>query len=84
LGWSLLWRDQLEKDGYLAGTHGYDPRYRDMHAIFYAQGPAFKEGFVHPTFENVHVYSLIAHLLDLQPAPTDGNLEAVQAMLRRH
>jgi len=26
------------------GNHGYDNYHRDMHGIFYAMGPAFKQG----------------------------------------
>jgi hypothetical protein len=62
--------------------HGYDNINTDMHAIFYASGPDFKSGFVHPPFMNTDIYSIFAHLLDLQPAVTDGSLENVRSMLR--
>lgn len=48
--WSIVLRKDLENDDYFGGTHGYDPGNKDMHAIFYACGPAFKKGYVHPTF----------------------------------
>ena len=35
-----------------------------------------------PAFANVHVYALLAHLLRLRPAVTDGSLDSVSAMLR--
>jgi predicted AlkP superfamily pyrophosphatase or phosphodiesterase len=63
------------------GGHGYDNRNPDMHAIFYATGPDFQNGMIQPTFENVDIYPLIAHILDLEPAPTDGNFERVNGML---
>ncbi len=66
---------------YSLGMHGYDPDNRDMHGIFYAMGPSFKKGFVQPTFENVNIYSLLARLLKVQPAKTDGNLNLVKGML---
>jgi predicted AlkP superfamily pyrophosphatase or phosphodiesterase len=66
------------------GTHGYDPDNQDMHAIFYAAGPSFKTGFVQPTFENVNIYELLAKLLNIKPAKTDGNLNAVKGMLRNN
>jgi hypothetical protein len=33
-------------------------------------------------FQNVHVYSLMTHLLGLTPARTSGSLDSVRAMLR--
>ena len=78
-GWSVVtsWRNRVGK-----GNHGYDNDFKDMHAIFYAAGPAFKKGFVHPTFENVNIYPLIANIMKLQPAPTDGKLRNVFTMLK--
>ncbi len=64
------------------GTHGYDPQNPDMHAIFYATGPAFRRGYLQPAFENVNLYSLLAHLLKIEPAQTDGSLEPVRGMLK--
>lgn len=78
--WSITLNKPKKK--FTGGTHGYDPANTDMHAIFYADGPAFKIGYVHPAFSNVHVYSLLAKLLGIEPAPTDGNIEAVRDMLK--
>ena len=49
-----------------------------MHSIFYAEGPAFRQDYVTPSFSNVEVYGIIAHILDLEPATTDGNLDNVR------
>ncbi len=65
-----------------SGTHGYDPDNRDMHGIFYAVGPSFKKGYVQPTFENVNIYELLAKLLEIRPAKTDGNLNVLKGMLK--
>ncbi len=81
-GWSIGWRKNEVPSGYVGGAHGYDPKYKDMHAIFYAQGPAFKHGYVHPTVENVNIYPLLAKILNLKPAETDGKLENVSRMLK--
>ena len=54
-----------------------------MQAIFVAYGPAFKKGAVVEPFSNIHVYSLLTHILELEPAPNDGNLEAVLHLLAR-
>ncbi|NBQ42830.1 MAG: hypothetical protein EBU23_10040 [Mycobacteriaceae bacterium] len=50
--------------------------------IFVASGPAFKSGVVVPPFQNVHVYSLIAKLLGVTPAKTDGSVDSVRVLLR--
>lgn len=71
-----------DPSGYTGGAHGYDNSNSDMHHIFYAVGPDFKKGTLHPPFENVDIYPLIAHILGLEPAETDGNLEDVEGMLR--
>ena len=35
-----------------------------------------------PPFQNVHVYALLADLLGLTPARTDGSLDSVRTLLR--
>jgi len=77
------WRVKVARDEREGsyGDHGYDNYNTDMHAIFYATGPAFKEGHVHPTFNNVDLYPLFAHILKLQPAEVDGDFNSVKGML---
>lgn len=65
-----------------AATHGYDPVNREMHALFLARGPAFRQGTEIPAFESIHLYELMSHLLGLQPALNDGSLDSVRVMLR--
>jgi len=78
-GWTITtsWKFNV-----VPGMHGYDHDFKDMHAIFYAAGPAFKKGFVHPTFENVNIYPLIAEILTLTPVETDGDIANVKSMLK--
>ncbi len=71
-----------DPSGYTGGSHGYDNNNSDMHHIFYAEGPAFKSGYVHPPFENVDIYPLIAEILGLDPAPVDGRLDDVIGMVK--
>ena len=76
------WSVVLKKDKKVGkGAHGFDNDNKDMHAIFYACGPAFKKNYVSPTFENVDIYPLISHILGLKPAKTDGHFENVEGML---
>jgi alkaline phosphatase D len=73
--WSIgTWTDPA---GYAGGAHGYDNMFTDMHTIFMAEGPAFRQGYTTSAFENVEVYGIIAHILGLDPAETDGNLDHV-------
>ena len=69
------------KSDFAGGTHGYDILNTDIHAVFYAVGPDFKQGYIQPAFQNIHIYSLLAHLLGLVPAKNDGDLKYVIDML---
>ena len=79
-GWGVSLKERNR--GYSLGTHGYDPHNKDMQAIFYAMGPAFKSGYTFGSFENVNIYPLLAEIIKLEPAKTDGNIELVRAMLQ--
>ncbi len=81
-GWSVDWS---WKKGHGRGTHGYDIRDTDVHAIFYAEGPDIRKNYIKPSFSNIHVYPLMAKLLQLQPAVCDGTLDSVSDILiNRH
>ncbi len=59
-------------------THGYDPiKYKDMHAIFYAQGPQIKNGKV-KSFANVDIYPFIKNILGL---PHDNKIDGSEKTL---
>jgi len=70
------------KKEFTGGTHGYDIHDTDIHAIFYAAGPAFKQNYIQPAFQNIHIYPLLAYLLGIKPAKTDGDLQQVINMLK--
>ena len=82
-GWSISTRDYYnnQPEAYTGGTHGYDPVFLSMHGLFLAYGPAFKDGLIVPSFQNIHIYELIANVLSIEPAVTDGSLDSVSAML---
>jgi predicted AlkP superfamily pyrophosphatase or phosphodiesterase len=66
-------------------THGFDPAMPEMHATFYAWGPAFKQGFKMPGFENINIFPLITKILSLQnPTPVDGKTEVLEKVLRTY
>ena len=65
-----------------AATHGYDNFAPEMEAIFYAAGPSFKQNVELPVMANVNLYLIIARLLDLQPAPNDGDSLVISTLFR--
>ena len=77
------WRKSNDEPERIRGAHGYDNRYESMRAVFVAHGSAFKSGYVAEPFVNVEVYNIMCEILGLQPAPNDGNLQTVKAMLKR-
>jgi len=77
--YSLGYKGYKTEEG---GAHGYDNQNSDMHAIFYATGPALKKGYIAPSFENINLYPLMAFLLGIKPAGTDGKLENVSGILK--
>ena len=87
-GWFILSKkyfgvDELNLKFLQGGAHGYDNELRSMHAIFLADGPAFKDGYSRPILENIHIYSLIAEILGLTPNDKiDGSLEKVRDVLK--
>lgn len=67
--------------GLLNGMHGWDPAWHRMHGVFIAHGPAFVPGDRLPAVRSVDLYSLMARLMDVPPADTDGSLAAFALML---
>ena len=62
------------------GTHGFDAsKVKDMHGIFYAVGPNFKNSYSIPPFENIHIYPMLAEILQLKydSSSIDGKIEVV-------
>ncbi len=82
-GWSITTHDDFRShpEKFLGGGHGYDNRYASMAGIFIARGPAFKSGLTVEPFENIHIYNLLAAILELSPAPNDGDFARVQGLL---
>jgi len=56
------------------GSHGYDPALPSMRALFIARGPSFRRGVQLPAFDNVDVYPLLARLVGIAPAASDGDI----------
>jgi len=85
-GWTIYrTREYMEENlSRLRGaTHGYDPAALSMRALFVAHGPAFRENVKIEPFENIHLYALMAHILELDPAETDGSLDVLSPILKK-
>jgi predicted AlkP superfamily pyrophosphatase or phosphodiesterase len=82
-GWTITTHSILGAFGYFnRGAHGYDPQLTSMQAIFIAHGPAFANNLIVEPFQNVEIYNLICYALGLKPAPNDGDLNNVRAVLK--
>jgi predicted AlkP superfamily pyrophosphatase or phosphodiesterase len=83
-GWRITRRKDLTSLWRLpaGGAHGYDPELASMHGVLLARGPSFRRGAVVDSFENVHLYELLAAVLGVEPAPNDGSLDVVRHLLR--
>ncbi|MBS1661404.1 MAG: alkaline phosphatase family protein [Bacteroidetes bacterium] len=67
----------------IPGMHGFDNKLVDMHATFYAWGPAFKEHVKIGEFENVNVYPMIAQILGLKVGDViDGSPKVLEGILK--
>ncbi len=85
-GWTIFrTREDAEQwsPRLMGGMHGYDPRLASQRGLFLAHGPSFRPGTILPSFTNVDVYPLVAHLLGLVPADVDGSLESTRDALRK-
>lgn len=65
------------------GVHGYDPDADDsMMGIFFAAGPNIAKGRTLPPFRNIHIYPLIAQLLNLPLPEIDGDPKVLEGIVR--
>ena len=67
---------------YPSGAHGFDNANIKMDALFIAHGPAFKNKFTMGRIENIHLYEVMAKILNVHPAPNDGDFNTVKEMLK--
>lgn len=67
----------------IRGDHGYSNSIKDMYPFFIARGPAFKENFTTAPFELIDIYPLICNILGIDPAPNNGSLNRVEALLKQ-
>ena len=83
-GWSISDRDYFDENPYsfTGGTHGYDPINKSMHGIFIASGPELKRGLTIDSFSSIHIYEVIAHILDIDTPENDASFDSISVMLK--
>ncbi|NOX19081.1 MAG: alkaline phosphatase family protein [Chlorobi bacterium] len=85
LGWSLVNQKFFNEmaDSGDKGNHGYDNNQIDMHGIFIAAGPAFKNGYKTGTVWNIDIYPLLCKIFNIYPRSNiDGRLERIEFILK--
>ena len=85
LGWSVVVNKDLErmKPDWFKGNHGYDNNQLDMHGVFVAAGPRFKNNFKTGTINCLDVYPLLCKIFNVIPnSNIDGRLERIEFILK--
>jgi len=85
LGWSIVDNQSLESmiKSEDKGNHGYEKENLDMHGLFIANGPAFKNDFRTGTIWNIDIYPLLCKIFNIKSNPSiDGKLERVEFLLK--
>ena len=83
-GWTIYKRRQdfeAGKESFRAGVHGHKDSQSAQESVFLARGPAFRNAIKSEAFDNIHVYELLAYLLEIEPAPNDGSFEAIKHLV---
>ncbi|HMG90982.1 MAG TPA: ectonucleotide pyrophosphatase/phosphodiesterase [Chryseolinea sp.] len=76
--------EATRKRGSTFGAHGYDPsQVPQMQGIFIANGPHIKSGLKISAFQNIHVYPLIAKILNLPLPEIDGRIEVLENVYQK-
>jgi len=85
IGWSLITNKDLNKSYVSKGNHGYEKDHLDMHGVFMAKGPAFKENYKTGTLWNIDIYPLLCKIYDINGRSNiDGKLERIEFILKEN
>lgn len=83
-GW-LMRKDwnAVAEGKWVEGTHGWPPT-ENSAGIFYARGPAFKEGYSSNSSKKaIDVYALLCYLVGIKPLPNNGSLDNMVEFLKK-
>jgi predicted AlkP superfamily pyrophosphatase or phosphodiesterase len=64
------------------GTHGYNNSLESMRAIFMASGPNFERNKTFEPFQNIHLYSLMCRLLEINCLANNGTASTFDAVYK--
>jgi hypothetical protein len=82
-GWSVSSHERFNRAQAASdrqrGDHGYDPQLRSMHGLFVAAGPQLRRGIIVPRVGAIDTYEFLCRILNITPAPNDGDPSASQA-----
>ena len=85
VGWSLVNEENLEwmKNNTSRGNHGYDNFHIDMHGVFIAAGPSFKQNYKTGTINNIDIYPLLCKIFNCTPPENiDSDLKRIEYILK--
>jgi predicted AlkP superfamily pyrophosphatase or phosphodiesterase len=86
-GWTITTRaraaEEAARGWFSYGAHGYDNTLPSMGGTLIASGPHVRRGAVVPAIGNIHVYPLLAALLGVTPARSDGSSDSIRVFLAR-
>jgi ectonucleotide pyrophosphatase/phosphodiesterase family member 5 len=86
MGWSLVQdaSSQQSMRYVRGGNHGYENTHLDMHGIFYARGPAFRNGYRTGMIQSIDIYSLICEIFGIRPRHNiDGDSNRIKFILEK-
>jgi predicted AlkP superfamily pyrophosphatase or phosphodiesterase len=84
MGWAVVTNKDLKwmKPEKYKGNHGYDNNHLDMHGVFVAAGPQFKNDYKTGALNCLDVYSLLCKIFSIIPnSNIDGKLERIEFIL---
>lgn len=77
VGYTVSSNERMISSTVRGGNHGYSHIEPDMRSFFIARGRVFKKDIRTEPFQSIHLYELMAHLLNIDPAHNDGNLDSL-------
>jgi len=83
-GWSVASQGYVDRypERPSGGAHGFDNQLESMQAFFLASGPSIRAGETISEVSALDVYGLLARLLDVTPAPNEGDPSVAERVLR--
>ncbi|XP_002157336.3 bis(5'-adenosyl)-triphosphatase ENPP4 [Hydra vulgaris] len=84
-GWTVVakkWMPSYYKGQWSRGENGYSNIEATMNPAFFAYGPSFRVGYKQWCVKTIDIYSLMCHILNINPEFHDGCFERVKPFLK--